>query len=63
VISVLETELQSRSGGVRRQAAGALGSIGPGARAAIPALKAALHDPEAGVREAAAAALAAVEGN
>jgi HEAT repeat protein len=41
----------------RRAAAAALGSIGPGARAAIPALKAALSDEEVEVRRQAAESL------
>jgi HEAT repeat protein len=41
---------------VRREAARALGRIGPGAAAALPALQAARRDPSDAVREAAAGA-------
>jgi len=45
---------------VRVGAATALGALGASARAAVPALRAALDDPDAGVREAAAQALARI---
>jgi HEAT repeat protein len=48
--------LKSREAGLRKEAAGDLGSIGPGAAAALPALREALKDPDAEVRIAAAAA-------
>ncbi len=47
--------------GVREAAAYALRQAGPGARAAIPALKAALNDKHEGVRRAAASALRKIE--
>ena len=42
---------------VRRSAADALGKIGPPAAEAVPALAAALHDPDEDVRRSAADAL------
>ena len=42
---------------VRRSAAYALGGIGPPAAEAVPALAAALHDPDADIRRSAAHAL------
>jgi len=44
----------------RARAAEALGSIGPPAKAALPALEKALHDPSAMVREAAKRAIAQI---
>ncbi len=46
---------------VRRQAARYLGSLGPAAGDAVPALTAALQDPDDGVRAAAARALQAIQ--
>ena len=46
---------------VRSSAAGALGKIGPLAKEAVPALKKALEDDDAGVREAAAEALRKIQ--
>ena len=46
---------------VRVGAATALGALGSSARAAVPALRAALDDPDAGVREAAAQALQRIQ--
>ena len=45
----------------RRAAAAALGRIGPAAREAIPALKAALNDDEQEVRRQAAESLKAID--
>ena len=44
----------------RREAAAALGQLGPAASGAIPALTEALSDPDPGVRERVAQALAAI---
>jgi hypothetical protein len=52
--------LKDRNADVREQAAVALGELGPRARSATPALRAALGDPEASVRAAVAVALRAV---
>jgi HEAT repeat protein len=46
---------------IRREAAISLGKIGPGAKAAIPALKKALRDADQDVRDAAVEALTAIE--
>src|SRR5262249_36308356 len=50
-------ELKSADPARRRQAAGALGALGPGGKAAIPSLAAALRDDDEGVCLAAALAL------
>src|SRR5262245_66010290 len=49
--------LKSKNAAVRKQGAAALGDMGPKAKAAVPALRAALADPDEGVQAAAAAAL------
>jgi hypothetical protein len=49
--------LKSKNAAVRKQVALALGEMGAQARAAVPALRAALLDPDEGVQAAAAAAL------
>jgi hypothetical protein len=49
--------LRDNDAAVRRQAAGALGELGAKAKAAVPALRAAIIDGDAGVRSAAALAL------
>jgi HEAT repeat protein len=38
-----------------------LGHVGPGARAAVPALRTAVRDPDADIRDAAASALSLIE--
>jgi len=50
------------AGGPRRMVVQALGSIGPGARAAIPEVTKALRDEDAGVRAAAASAIDQIGG-
>jgi HEAT repeat protein len=56
-VAVLTEVLGGKSGYLRERAARALGEIGAEAKAALPALAAALADKEAGVRAAAAEAL------
>jgi PAS domain S-box-containing protein len=56
-IQNLISALCSKDSNVRRQAAEALGNIGPEAKAAVPALIESLKDGEEGVREAAAKSL------
>jgi hypothetical protein len=53
--------LRNEDAGIRESAAGWLGAIGPDAKDAVPGLKQALEDPDAEVREAAAAALEKIE--
>jgi len=62
-LAVLRQELRSRSGGVRRHAARALGEIGSAAASATADLRAAQNDSEESVRKAATAALEKVEGH
>jgi HEAT repeat protein len=56
-IPALKTALQDENPQVRRQAARALGKMGPDAEPAVPELTAAMNDTDAMVREAAAQAL------
>ena len=60
-VAGLVKALQDDNALVRKRAAIALGRLGPGARAAVPALEKALHDADADVRAAAAAALEKVD--
>lgn len=61
VLTVQQQTLKARDPWARRQAARFLGSLGPYARDAVPALSAALQDKDEGVREAAAAALKRIQ--
>ncbi len=54
-------ELKSDDVGVREQAAVALGKIGPGAKSAVPQLKALLKDEDALLRQAVTDAITAIE--
>ncbi len=56
-VSELVKNLKDKRADVRSNAAGALGQIGPEAKAAVPALSEALKDDEARVRSSAADAL------
>jgi hypothetical protein len=58
---ILETIRSDSEPGTRAFAAHVLRQAGPGARSAIPALKAALHDKDKTVRRAAASALKKIE--
>jgi HEAT repeat protein len=60
VLAVLQETLKSPDPWVRRQAALCLGTLGPNARDAAPALAAILEDKDEGVRDAAARALKSV---
>src|SRR5439155_1426082 len=60
-IAHLRTELHDKSPTKRKYAAGALGRIGPEAKAAAHELARLLKDPDAGVRQAAAEALGRTE--
>jgi HEAT repeat protein len=60
VLAVLQETLKSSDPWARRQAARCLGSLGPQAREAAPALTAALEDKDEGVRSAAAEALKSI---
>jgi HEAT repeat protein len=57
VLAVLQETLKSPDPWARRQAARCLGSLGPNAKDATPALSAVLEDKDEGVRDAAAKAL------
>jgi HEAT repeat protein len=57
MVEPLAKGLRHAEPSVRVGAATALGALGASARAAVPALRAALDDPDAGVRDAAAQAL------
>jgi len=61
-VPMLIDTLKTGTAKARVSAAEALCHAGPAAREAIPALTAALKDPEGGVREAAAAALEEIKG-
>jgi HEAT repeat protein len=63
VVAVQRGALKAADPWARRQAARYLGSLGPAARDAAPALTAALQDPDEGVRTAAARALKNVQPN
>ena len=54
-MSVLIAALQDRDDGLRQKAAMALGKLGVRAKAAVPALAAALNDYDENVRRSAAA--------
>jgi HEAT repeat protein len=58
---ILEIIRSESDPGTRAFAAYVLRQAGPGARSAIPALKAALHDKDKTVRRAAASALKKIE--
>jgi HEAT repeat protein len=57
MVGPLAEGLRHADASVRAGAATALGALGSSARAALPALRAALDDPDAAVRDAAAQAL------
>jgi hypothetical protein len=61
MVGPLAQGLRHADPSVRVGAATALGALGSSARAAVPALRAALDDPDAGVRDAAAQALARIQ--
>ena len=61
VIPALNETLKESDGDVRWSAAIGLGTFGDRAKAAIPALQAALHDKDARVREAAGKAIARID--
>ena len=61
VIPALIETLKQSDGDVRWSAAIGLGTFGDRAKAAIPALQAALHDKDARVREAAGKAIARID--
>jgi HEAT repeat protein len=61
-VPALSEALGDRSSIVRAAAAKALGSFGPGARAAVGALEKARNDPDEAVRLEAAAALKKIQG-
>lgn len=61
MVGPLTQGLRHAEASVRIGAATALGALGSSARAAIPALRAALDDADAGVREAAAQALRRIQ--
>jgi hypothetical protein len=61
MVGPLAQGLRHADASVRVGAATALGALGASARAAVPALRAALDDPDAGVRDAAAQALARIQ--
>ena len=61
VVPALALALRDQDAFVRRDAAHALGRIGPEARPATPALVAALKDKNLGVRQAAAKALKQID--
>ena len=61
VVPALIEALKGKNFAVRRSAAIKLGSFGEEAKEAIPALQAALHDPDARIREAAGVALSRID--
>ena len=61
MVGPLSEGLRHAEPAVRSGAATALGALGPSARAAVPLLRSALDDPDPGVREAAARALARIQ--
>jgi hypothetical protein len=61
MVGPLAQGLRHADPSVRVGAATALGALGSSARAAVPALRAVLDDPDAGVRDAAAQALARIQ--
>jgi HEAT repeat protein len=61
VLAVLQDTLKSPDPWARRHAAHRLGSLGPRAREAVPALSALLEDKDEGVRTAAAGALKSIQ--
>ena len=61
MVGPLARGLQHADASVRVGAATALGALGASAKGAVPALRAALDDPDAGVRDAAAQALKRIQ--
>jgi len=61
MVGPLARGLRHEEASVRVGAATALGALGSSAKGAVPALRAALDDPDAGVREAAAKALERIQ--
>jgi HEAT repeat protein len=60
-VTTLINSLTNKQAGDRATVCSFLGEMGPSAVAAIPALRKALHDPEAEVRRRAEVALSAIE--
>jgi HEAT repeat protein len=61
-VPALTAAFNDRDTAVRRNAAGALGDLGPEAKAVVPTLRAPLKDKKRNVRETAAQPLKTIEG-